>query len=419
MEQDEAEEAADRPGIAARIGSRGTFASLAVPQFRFLLAGTALAQVGGWMEEVARGWLVHELTKSAFQLGLIGFIRGITQLLFSPIAGVMVDRLDRRKLAAATQISPAIVALTVGILVTTGTVQMWHLYILTCLSGVAQAINVPARSVLVYDVVGTENLTNAIALNSVVANISRVAAPSAGGAMITLTGTASAYYAQAVFMVLATMATLMLHPASHAEAPRTPVWQGIREGFGYTRRDPTVGRLVILNAIPNLLIYPYVSMMPIFAEDVLGAGAGGYGILLTGVGFGSIPGGLIVAGMTHSRWKGRTMGAASLLYMGMVFVFALSTVFALSFAILVVAGVGWSMMVTLNQTLLQINVEDAYRGRVLSLYSMAGGFTPFGNLAIGSSADAFGVQAAVAAFALTGFAFAAVLGLGSRRVRAL
>jgi MFS family permease len=134
---------------------------------------------------------------------------------------------------------------------------------------------------------------------------------------------------------------------------------------------------------------------------------------------GSIPGGLIVASMTHSRWKGRTMGAAALLYMGMVFVFALSTVFALSFAILVVAGVGWSMMVTLNQTLLQINVEDELRGRVLALYSMAGGFTPFGNLAMGTSADAFGVQAAVAAFALTGFAFAAVLGLGSRRVRAL
>jgi MFS family permease len=384
-----------------------------------LLAGTSLAQVGGWMEEVARGWLVHELTGSAFQLGLIGFIRGITQLLFSPVAGVLVDRLDRRKLSAATQVSPGVVALTIGVLVTTGSIEMWQLYILTCLSGVAQAINVPARSVLVYDVVGTENLTNAIALNSVVANISRVAAPSAGGAMITLTGTASAYYAQAVFMGLATVATLLLHPMARSEPVRTPFMDSIREGMSYTRRDAIVGRLVLLNVIPTLLIYPYVSMMPIFAEDVLDSGAGGFGILLTGVGFGSIPGGLAVAGMTQSRWKGRTMGFAMLLYMGMVFLFALSTVFVLSFAILVVAGVGWSMMVTLNQTLLQINVEDAYRGRVLSLYSMAGGFTPFGNLAMGVSADAFGVQAAVAAFALTGFAFAAVLGLGSRRVRAL
>ncbi len=416
---EEAEAEAGRPGLGARISSRGTFASLAVPQFRFLLAGTVLAQIAGWMEEVARGWLVLEITDSAFQLGLIGFIRGITQLLFSPVAGVLADRLDRRRLAAATQVLPAAVAVMIGVLVATDTVQMWQLYVLTCVSGIAQAANVPTRSVLVYDVVGAEHLTNAIALNSVVANIARIIAPSVGGVFIGLTGIASTYYAQAFFMVLATGATLMLHPITHAEPVRTPLVDGIRQGMSYVRRDPTVARLVLLNAIPNLLIYPYVAMMPIFAKDVLGSGSAGFGILLTGVGFGSIPGGLIVAGMTHSRWKGRTMGIASLLYMGMVFVFALSTVFALSFAILVVAGVGWSMMVTLNQTLLQINVEDAYRGRVLSLYSMAGGFTPFGNLAMGASADAFGVQAAVAVFALTGFAFAAVLGLGSRRVRAL
>ena len=415
----EEEEPADRPGLGARISSRGTFASLAVPQFRFLLAGTVLAQIAGWMEEVARGWLVLEITGSAFQLGLIGFIRGITQLLFSPVAGVLADRLDRRRLAAATQVLPAGVAVMIGLLVATDAVQMWHLYILTCVSGVAQAANVPTRSVLVYDVVGPGHLTNAIALNSVVANVARIIAPSVGGVFIGLTGIASTYYAQAVFMVLATIATLMLHPITHAEPVRTPFLDSIREGMSYTRRDPTVGRLVLLNVIPTLLIYPYVSMMPIFAKDVLHAGSAGFGILLTGVGFGSIPGGLIVAGMTHSRWKGRTMGIASLLYMGMVFLFALSTIFALSFAILVVAGVGWSMMVTLNQTLLQINVEDAFRGRVLSLYSMAGGFTPFGNLAMGASADAFGVQAAVAVFALTGFAFAAVLGLGSKRVRAL
>ena len=419
MEQEEAPEAADRQGLGARIAGRGTFASLAVPQFRLVLAGTVLSQIAGWMEEVARGWLVLQLTDSAFQLGLIGFIRGITQLVFSPIAGVLADRLDRRRLAAATQIVPGAVALAIGILVATDAIQMWQLYILTCVSGLSQAVNVPTRQVLVYDVVGGENLTNAIALNAVVANVARIIAPAVGGIFIGLTGIASTYYAQALFMLLATAATLSLRTMIHTEPVRTPVWQGIREGMSYVRRDPTVGRLVLLNVIPTLFIYPYVSMMPIFAKDVLHSGSAGFGILLTGVGFGSIPGGLIVAGMTHSRKKGRTMGIAALLYMGMVALFALSTIFALSFAILVVAGVGWSMMVTLNQTLLQINIEDAFRGRVLSLYSMAGGFTPFGNLAMGASADAFGVQAAVAVFALTGFAFAAVLGLGSKRVRAL
>ncbi len=409
----------DRPAVTSRIARSDTFASLSIPQFPSLLTGTALSQIAGWMEEVARGWLVLQLTDSPLQLGLIGFIRGITQLLFSPIAGVMADRLDRRQLAAITQVVPGLVALLIAVLVSTDAVRMWHLYGLVCIAGVSNAINVPARQVLVYDVVGSENLTNAIALNAVVSNLSRIVAPSVGGLLIGVTGVASSYYAQAVFFALATVATMTLKPVAHTESLRTPVWQGIRDGVSYVRGDPTVLRLVLLNAVPSLLIYPYVSMMPIFAEDVLDVGSFGFGVLLTGVGFGSIPGGLIVANMTHSRHKGRAMGIASLLYMAMVALFALSTVFVLSFGILVVAGVGWSMMVTLNQTLLQLNVAGEYRGRVLSLYSMAGGFTPFGNLGMGASADAFGVQASVFAFALAGFVCAALLGLGSRRMRGL
>jgi len=407
-----------RPRLAAFFGGE-TFLSLRHTQFRFLLTGTALSQIASWMEEVARGWLVLELTHSAFQLGLLGFIRGISQLVMSPFAGVLADRVDRRRLAAVTQVVPAVDALIIAVLVATDNIEMWQLYPLVCVSGLSGAVNVPTRQVLVYDVVGGENIANAIALNSVVANMARIVAPAVGGIVIGTVGIAASYYAQVVFFLLATSATFFLHPTLRADAVRTPLWESLREGASYARGDPTVFRLVLLNVIPTLLIYPYVGMMPIFAHDVLGAGSEGYGILLTAAGFGSIPGGLIVAGMSGSRWKGRTMGFAALLYMGMVTLFALSTIFILSFAILVVAGVGWSMMVTLNQTLLQLNVEDAFRGRALSLYSMASGTTPFGNLAMGATADQLGVQAAVAAFALTGLACSLYLGIGSRRVRAL
>jgi predicted MFS family arabinose efflux permease len=159
-------------------------------------------------------------------------------------------------------------------------------------------------------------------------------------------------------------------------------------------------------------------MFPIFADEVLHVGSTGYGILLSGVGFGSIPGGLIVAGMTDSPRKGRTMAIATLAYMGMVATFAASHWFPLSFVLLVVAGVGWSMMAILNQTLMQLQLTDnAVRGRVLAFYSMAGGLTPFGALAMGSTADGIGVQWAVAAFALTGLVIAAYVGLGSARIR--
>jgi MFS transporter, DHA1 family, staphyloferrin A biosynthesis exporter len=407
------------PPVETR-SSRGTFASLALPQYRFLVTGTALSQIASWMEEVARGWLVGSvLDGSPLQLGLIAAIRGFSQLLMSPFAGYLVDRLDRRRLAAFTQVVPAIDAVIIAVLIGTGNIAIWQLYPLVAISGVTQAINVPTRQVLVYDVVGGERIVNAIALNSVVANGSRVIAPAVGGIVIASVGIEASYYAQAVFFTLATGATFLLHPTTHAEAVRTPLFQSIREGFTYVRGDPTLARLVILNAIPNLLIYPYVSMMQPFAEDVLHVGSEGYGVLLTGVGIGSIPGGLIVAGMTGSNRKGLVMGIAACAYMACVVLFAASEVFALSLAILVVAGVGWSMMVTLNQTLLQINVEDAYRGRVLALYTMASGFTPFGNLAMGASADNFGVQNSVAVFALTGLMLAAMLGLGSARVRRL
>lgn len=398
---------------------RSTFSSLSLPQFRFLLAGTAFSQIAVWMEEIARNWLVLELTDSPLQLGLLGFIRGFSQLLVSPVAGALAERLDRRRLAAVTQIVPAIVALIIGALVSSDSIAMWHLYILVAISGVAAAANVPTRQVLVYDVVGGGHLANAIALNSVTANLARIVAPSVGGVIIATVGIGASYYAQAVFFFLATIATLFLYPVTRAKGLGTPLWQSIREGMGYVRGDKTLLRLVLLNVVPNALIYPYLAMISIFARDILGAGSEGYGLLVTGVGFGSIPGGLIVANMSESRWKGRAMGAAALFYMGMVVLFALSTVFLLSFAILVVAGVGWSMMVTLNQTLLQMNVADEFRGRVLSLYSMSNGLMPFGNLTMGASADAFGVQAAVIVFAVTGFVLAGILGLGSERVRRL
>jgi MFS family permease len=396
------------------------YASLKLPQYRWLLAGTASSQIANWMEEVARGWLAVELLNaSAFELGLLGFTRGITQIVVSPFAGVIAERFDRRRLAAITQAVPALDAVLIATLVGTGQIEMWMLYPLVAIGGIAGAVNITVRQVLVYDVVGGDYIVNAIALNAVVANVSRIIAPAAGGVVIATVGIGASYYAQMVFFALATTATFALHPVTHAEPVRTPMWQSIRDGAAYIRNEPTMARLVLLNMIPNLLIYPYVALIPIFAKETLDVGSAGYGILLTGVGIGSIPGGLIVAGMSESRWKGRVMGLSACFYMLMVTLFAFSTVFILSFAILIVAGVGWSMMVTLNQTLLQLNVTDEYRGRVISLYTMAAGVTPFGNLGMGALADSQGPRTAVASFALAAFVLAAMLGIGSKRVRAL
>jgi len=407
-----------RPPLLTRVTHSGTFSSLSLGQFRLLLAGTGAAQVANWMEMLTRGWLVQELTHSPFHLGLIAFVFGISSLIASPAAGVVTDRIDRRTLAVSTQLISAAIALMVGVLVVSGQIELWQLYIMAIVSGVSAAVNMPARQVLLYDVVGGENLTNAIALNSVTANVARIAAPTFGGGIIAAAGIGPAYFTEVAFLLLATVATLTLRVTNVAQRAHIPMWQGVREGFDYVRRDATLTRLVLLNVIPSVLIYPYVTLMPIFANDILHTGSTGYGILLSGVGFGSIPGGLVIAGMTRN--KGRVMSVAALLYMGMVAFFAVSPWFPLSFALLIIGGVGWSMMAILNQILLQLQIaDDAVRGRVMAFYTMSGGLTPFGNLALGAVAGPAGVQGAVAAFAMTGFVLAGYLGLGSARIRRL
>lgn len=408
----------ERQPLLRRVAQSDTFSSLSLGQFRLLLAGTAAAQVAQWMEMVARGWLVFDLSGSYFHLGAIAFVFGGSSLVFSPAAGVLTDRVDRRTLAVATQVVSAGVALGIGLLAKSGHITLWHLYVAAIISGVSASVNMPARQVLLYDVVGGENLTNAIALNSVVANIARIAAPTFGGSIIAAAGIGPAYFAEASFLVLATVATFSLRVSQLGGRVHIPMWQGVREGYEYVRRDPVLTRLVLLNMVPSVLIYPYVSLMPAFAENVLHTGSIGYGVLLSGVGFGSIPGGLIIAGM--ARNKGLVMSIAALAYMGLVACFAASIWFPLSFSILIFAGVGWSMMAILNQILLQLHIaDDAMRGRVMTFYTMSNGLTPFGNLGMGIAADYAGVQMAVAAFALAGFVCAAYLGVGSRRIRGL
>jgi MFS family permease len=331
---------------------------------------------------------------------------------------VLTDRIERRALAVATQLISAGIALGLGLLIVFDAIELWQVYVAAIVSGVSAAVNMPVRQVLLYDVVGGEHLTNAIALNSVTANVARIAAPTFGGGIIAAAGLAEAYFAEASFLVLASIATISLRITTDAPKLAVPMWQGLREGFDYMRRDPVVSRLVLINVVPCVLIYPYVSLMPRFASSVLGAGSTGYGLLLSGVGFGSIPGGLLIANMAKN--KGKVMAVAALVYMGLVACFAASEIFILSFVILIFAGVGWSMMAILNQILLQLQIaDDTVRGRVLSFYSMSNGLTPFGNLAMGATADATGVQAAVAAFALAGFVLVGYLGLGSARIRGL
>ncbi len=376
-------------------------------------------QLAGWMEEVARGWLMYELTRSPLQLSALAFVSGASRFLSAPLAGFMADRLDRRWATALSEAISGAAALMLGLLASAGRVELWQLYALTGVMGVSRGVAFTTRQALLYDVVGPEYLANAVGLNSVAANVARIMAPSVGGLVMGALGTAAAFFGQVILLLPALPVTLLLRRRVAVQPVRLPFWQSIVQGLRYVQGDATLLRLYLFIYVPNVLIYPYVNLIPVFAEEVLGVGARGYGFLLTGVGFGSIPGGLIVASMAGARRKGLAMGLAAVLYMGMVATFAQSRWLPLSFGALVVGGIGWSMMVSLNQALVQLRLADAFRGRGLALYNVASGLTPLGNLAMGGLAHALGVQTAVTAFALAGLGLAVGVGLASAQVRRL
>jgi MFS family permease len=410
--------AASLPPRGVRGYGARTFSSLSIPDFRRLWFGNVGTMLGQWIQFAAQGYLVFQLTDSPFQVGAVSFARGIASVVFAPFAGLITDRFSRRSVLMTMTTLSAIVAILLAALIVTDVLSVWMMYPIALAEGITDAINQPARQVMVYDVVGEEELANAVAVNSLGSNTMRVVGPSVAGALIGFVGIEAAFFLQAAAYAISVYFTSRIRtkgiPTSKST---TSVLRSMLDGVDYARRDRDVLLLVVMAGIPSLLVYPYVQYIAVFAEDVLDVGSIGFGFLASAVGYGSIIGALLAANLTQIKKRGQILVWTTFVYMALVTVFALSTNFALSFALLVVAGIANSIYLMFNQVMLQLTVDDEYRGRVLSLYVMVSGFTPFSALVMGALIDVFGAQATVAAF--TGLAAAVVLiiGIFSRRLR--
>lgn len=375
--------------------------------YSLLVAGIMGTQLGSWVQTVAQGWLVYQITHSAFQLGLVGFIRGSALLIVSPFSGALADRFDRRRmLILATGLS-ALSGTILAILVGLHLIQVWQVYLTALIDGVANSSNLPVRQAMVYDAVEDRELTTAIAVQSLASNLMRVTGPVLGGVLIGYFSLSLAFFVQAAAYAADLLVTVFLHPQPPAGPRRAPFMESVRGGLIYIVRTPLLLRLTLLVVIPVLLVYPYVQFMPVFAEKVLHVGAQGYGFLNTAVGYGSLIGSVIVAVIGTVPRRGLVVLSGTLLYTLMVCVFSLMHAFEAAFAVLVLAGVANSIYLTLNQTLLQLNVEDAYRGRVLAVYAMASSLYPIGALGMGALIALIGAPHAVATLSL----LATVLGV--------
>jgi MFS family permease len=373
-----------------------TFRALGHRDFRLLWLGQLVSLTGSWMQSVAQGWLVLRLGNSAFHLGLVGFCNFAPVLLFALVAGVAADRLARRRALYWTQGSAMVLAFTLAALTATGTVRVWHVALLAFGAGTAGAFDIPIRQSLLQDLVGREDLPNAIALNSLAFNGARLLGPALGGLLLAELGEAMVFLVNGLsyLAVLVGLALMRTEPATRR--PSDSWLSGMREGIAWVRGSRKARLFLALVSISSVFGLPYSILLPVFARDVLGVGARGLGFLTGATGLGATVGALYLAGR-GTRGRGVLVAVAMALLGASLVAFALSRAFALSLLLLVLVGAAMIVQMATSNTLLQLLAPEELRGRIVSFYMLAFlGTAPVGSLLAGTLAHALGTPAAVA-----------------------
>ncbi len=381
--------------LAVRAPLSTRFAALRHRNFRLYWSGQLVSLVGTWMQSVAQGWLMHQLTHSAFWLGLLGFSQFLPVMLFSLWAGVVVDHMDKRKLLYITQGAALLQAVALATLVSTRAVEPWMVLALAGVFGTINAFDLPARQSFIIELVGKEDLGNAIALNSAAFNIARMVGPAIAGVLVATVGEGGCFWSNAV-SYLAVLACLALMDLARRE-PHAGRLTGttLAEGVRYAWATLPIRNLLLLLGLTAGLGFQYLLLLPVYARDILAAGPKGYGFLVTAFGIGALVAAVRLTEKLDRRALRRNLlvglGAAGI---GLT-VFAWSRAMPLSLAMGALAGFGLIVYVASTNTMLQLTTEDRFRGRVMSLYTlMFVGTAPIGALWSGSVAQRFGAPVA-------------------------
>lgn len=390
-----------------------TFASLRIHRnYRLFFTGQLVSVSGTWMQNVALAWFVVELTHSPIAVGLLAFFRFVPFTLFGLVAGVVADRFDNRRLVMTTQLAQMIVSAALTVLAFAGDAKLWQVYLLAALGGVALVFDAPGRHALTYQMVGRDELPNAVALNATLFNSSRIAGPAIAGVVIAAGGTGVCFAVNAasflaVLIALSLMRTSELYPLDRGESRPTLV-RGIRDGLAYARRTRIVWLVLAMTTVLSTLGFNFHVLVPILAKETLDAGPEVFGALSASFGAGALAGGLLTATIARASWKGVVLGAGG--FGAAVLALAPQTAVAPAAVLLFAAGVFFILWNSNSQALLQLTAPDHLRGRVLSLFLFAfAGLAPVGALLAGWLAHEGGTQLAFAAAGAAGVGMA-VLG---------
>jgi MFS family permease len=370
--------------------------------FQLFFSGQLISVTGSWMQTVAESWLVYRLTGSALLLGAAGFASQFPVFLVAPLGGIVADRFNRQRIVIGTQIFSMILALIFAVLTLTGVIRVWHIFVLAALLGIVNAFDIPARQSFLVDMVGKEDLMNAIALNSSMFNGARIIGPAVAGILVAKIGEGWCFLANALSYVAVIAGLLMMHVSRPGSlAPRGPALAHLIEGYRFARHTAPIRALLLLLGLVSLVAMPYAVLMPVFADQILHRGAHGLGILMGATGVGALLGALTLATRSGvlglGRWVAFSCGGFGL----SLVLFSLSQNFWLSVALLLPVGFCMMLGMASSNTLIQAMVPDHLRGRVMAMYTMMFmGMAPFGSLFAGTLAEHLGATVTVSVGAI-------------------
>lgn len=375
-----------------------TLDSLKHKNFRLLFCGTSLSHVGDFIQAMAQSWLVWTLTASPFLLGLVGFSQALPRLLLGAVGGAIVDRIERRRLLLTTQFLAMLQAFVFWALVYFDAIQFWHVIVLVLFLGTVNTVNQTARHSLINNLVPRDDLMNAIALNSSVANLAKIIGPSLGGVLISIIGVAGCLFVNAVsfFAIIITLLVMEFPNVKAKAGDGAGFWTEVTEGYQFLRGQRRLFSVILLTYSIALVGAPYSRFLPVFATDVLHAGPSTFGLLLAAPGIGAVVAGLGIASFTRLRRRLHFVAMSVFAFAASLILFSFSRSLPLSMVFLILVGASNISIRAVANSIVQMETPPELLGRMLSLFFMDKGLWSFGTLFIGSMAHWVGTPQAIA-----------------------
>jgi MFS family permease len=395
------------------------FSSLRVKNFRIYWCGMFVSLIGTWIQATAQGWLVFQLSKSAFLLGIVGFLSSIPVFLLSLFGGVLADRVSKRNILIWTQLSFMALAFILALLTQARLITPQQIMLVAVLNGIVMAFDAPARQAVIVELVGKENLFNAITLNSVAFNSSRIIGPAIAGILVAVIGMSGCFYINGISFLAVIIALLFINlKVNSVNGKNSAPLVSLKEGLWFIKNNHTILVLIAMVGLVSLFGISYVLLMPIFASDILKVGVRGFGLLMSASGFGALLGALFLARLGDFRTKGKFLVISSFVFSVALVMFSLSRAYLLSLIFLFFIGASSVAAIALVNTILQVSIPDDFRGRVMSVFMLTfAGLMPFGNLIAGGLAHILGVTTTVMASGIICGGFFLIINIIYPRIR--